>query len=289
MDPEQKAKEKAAADLLLTQEILNSVCQNTAEGIEILKKSVKERNIRLVFGVAMIERLQNGTEGLRVLFKEYVHSHHRFDFSIGIVLRSLLLDYMIMLNVLEIMDRDNTPDVEKIKEMDDFCLRMLSDSAIYALKYFQANSDTLYGEKKKSILAQLVQNHPFCFEPYANDGSIPVLKVNKSYSQAELVKRLKNSEKYKHLSRKEDWYMYYSKYDHFGAMYLSLSAQHIAKQFDNMCSAIRELPYSLILMISYLCSVFPNNELLAKHQAKCLAILQKIEKMENETTPSDSE
>ncbi len=278
MKPDEQAKEKAAADLSLTQEILDCVCKDTSEAIEILKKTVKERNIRLVFGVAIIERLQNGTEGLRVLFKEYVYNHRRFDFSIGIVLRSLLLDYMIMLNVLEIIDRDNILDEEKIKELDDFCLRMLSDSAIYALKYFQANSDSLFGEKKKSILSQLVQNHPFCFEPYANDGSIPVLKINKSYSQVELVKRLKNSPKYKHLSRKEDWYMYYSKYDHFGAMYLGLSAQHISKQFDNMCSAIRELPYSLVLMVTYLRTGFPANELLEKHQNKCLHIIHKIEK-----------
>lgn len=278
MKPERKAREKAATDLKLTQKILNCVCRDTAAAIDILKKSAEERNIRFVFAVAMIERLQNGTEGLRVLFKEYVYNHHRFDFSIGIVLRSLLLDYMIMLNVLEIIDRDNLPDKEKIKELDDFCLRMLSDSAIYALKYFQANSDTLFGEKKKSILSQLVQNHPFCFEPYADDGSIPVLKVNKSYSQVELVKRLKNSAKYKHLSRKEDWYMYYSKYDHFGAMYLGLSAQHISKQFDNMCSAIRELPYSLVLMITYLRTGFPENKLLEQHQKKCLEIIHKIEK-----------
>jgi hypothetical protein len=282
MISKQEQAKRMVENLNLCNEILDGVCKNAEEAIQILAKSGIEREMKLLFCLAMLERLRNGTEGVRTLFAQYVANHRKYDFSIGIVLRSMLLDYMIMLNVLEILDRDGLDDEARLAELDNFCLRMLSDSAIHSLNYFEANVDSIPAERLKTMYEAVYQHHPYCFEPYAFDGTKPKLKVQKSFSQKELVNRLKCSMKYKHLSRKEHWYIYYSKYDHFGSMYYSLSWQDLPDQFEHMTIALRELPRSLVLIVAFLTILLPDHESFRKHLEKCTILPLKIDDIENE-------
>lgn len=211
---------------------------------DIVRK--KEKSIIQAFTRCMLERFHDAMQGVHVLFGKYLENR-KMDFSLGIVLRSMFLDYLIMLNVFEIILRHGEDSKKRNEELNQFCLQMLSDTAIHTLSYFDAN--TIEPEKLNGMYSTLVYFHEECFEPYAHDGSRPVLKIKRSLSQKELVNRLKKSA-FPHLARKEDKYMFYSKYDHFGKMYSALQNRPVPDEFIFMAEGIRELPRSLALMVS---------------------------------------
>lgn len=260
-------------------EILRIVIDVSEKTLLLARK--KEKNMMLIFCISMLERIHAASEGIAVLLKEYSHNHRKFDFSIGIITRSVLLDYLIMLNVIEILHRKNHDPVARQEELETFCLTMLSDSAIHTLKYFKSNLDSIPKERLKGMYSMQVRLHEYCFEPYAHDGSEPILKIKKQFSQQELVKRLKKSKELSHLSRKEDWYMYYSKYDHFGQMYHGISKQSIADEFLNMDLALREFPFSLTLMLMLLQILYKEDESIGKQLSIISHLAQKISEIDD--------
>ncbi|MFZ2782877.1 MAG: hypothetical protein WAZ36_00650 [Sediminibacterium sp.] len=241
----------------------------------------KTESIVQTFAVCMLERLHAGSEAVKLLFEQYVAVHRKFDYSIGILMRSMLLDYMILLNTFDIIHtyEEDPPKMEEL--LNHFCLTMLSDSAYHALKYFKANVDIIPAEKLKGMYSMLVYLHQECFESYAHDGTEPVLKIKKMISQAQMVNRLKKSTHLSHLSRKEDWYMYYSKYDHFGKMYHGLSKRPLPDEFSNMGLAIRELPRSLALMLTLLAIVFPTDAIIIAQFEKAKLYAEALRKKED--------
>lgn len=75
--------------------------------------------------------------------------------------------------------------------------------------------------------------------------------------------------------------MFYSKYDHFGKMYSSVSKRPLTHEFIHMGQNIRELPRSLGLMIGLLIVKPPEDKNLLAFRDKLEPWLKAIEEREN--------
>jgi len=232
-----------------------------------------QKSIIKTFTYCALERLNVASISLHTLYGKYL-SERKYEFSIGIIMRTVYLDYLILLNALEIVFRNNENNNPYEEELSDFCLTMLSDSAIHALKYFDSNK--VPQEKLARMYSLQVHMHEECFEPYAHDGTKPILKKKKSFSQQELVKRLKKSS-YPHLSRKEDAYMFYSKYDHFGKMYHKISRRPLTAEFIHLGENLRELPRSLALIVVLLRLLAPEDVNLIADAKRVEEYIQKMD------------
>ncbi|MES2006316.1 MAG: hypothetical protein V4450_17490 [Bacteroidota bacterium] len=198
------------------------------------------------FLTCMVERLHAGILSIDPLFSHYL-KEPRIQFSLGILIRALHLDYLIMLNVLEIMKRNDNNTQSLLKEAEHFCHIMLSDSARHTLNLFKTNN--IPPKVRKQLYIDLVRRHSECFKPYANDGSVPVLLLDQSYSPNRLVKKLRESSMPR-LANKDHHYQFYSKYDHFGKLFHTISKNEFTWEFVHLGEAIRELPRSFGIMLT---------------------------------------
>lgn len=211
----------------------------------------KDNTIIQQFCLCLLHRVNSATEGIKPAFGKYLEDR-KFDFVIGITIRAILLDNLIVLNAMEIcLKYRNEPETLE-KELNEFCLIMLSDTARHTLNYFKANQRYITQDMLANMYKSLVKTNPDCFHTYTNDGTAPELKISKFYRTADLVKNLKQSEHIGYMGKKENPYMYYSKYDHFGQMYYHLAKRQLPEEFYIMEDAISEFPrivaYSSVLL-----------------------------------------
>ncbi|MBK7884417.1 MAG: hypothetical protein IPJ81_11985 [Chitinophagaceae bacterium] len=200
----------------------------------------KELNIVQFFCIGLLERLKNTSLALKALLDK-INSNPSLEFACGIIIRSALLDKLIVLNLYEVLSKNQTTSItesEKEEIVKNFCEEMLSDGLAHTLKYVKAAKDVNLITHKKllEIFKNFVSKHKIFFEPYANDGSMPVVKY-KYTSPEKLFKKLANTP-LKALSNIYDTYLFFSKYDHFGILYYEVSKQKYIEQLDRISKAI---------------------------------------------------
>ncbi len=133
------------------------------------------------------------------------------EFSIGIIVRSLLMDCILIqyLRYLTLQVEVKGNDFVK-KEIDKYTLMFIADGTSYMINDFYGQ-ENITAEKKKEIGQKLSSIFPGLFENDANGK--PVLK---SEFKLNLKNIYTNSEHPDLLTRKTVYnlYLYYSKYDH---------------------------------------------------------------------------
>jgi len=200
------------------------------------------------FCLCMIERLNFSSVSLKALLKIALENS-KVEYSCGIILRSVFLDSIILLNALEITGKT---DQGMLSELNKFCFDMLGDSVKHTLvnfkdEYSQESQDTI-----KNMYSNLVAENLDFFELYANDGTPPVPKDIRKYTNKELVGNIKKSKDFNQRVDLYRAYLYYSKYDHFGHMFYSLSRKDFLIRLDNLNKAIREIPKAFLFAQSML-------------------------------------
>ena len=198
------------------------------------------------FVTCMIERLHAGILCIDPLFSHYLRDS-RIQFGLGIMLRALHLDYLIMLNVWEIISR-NKPDREPMmKELELFCHTMLTDGAKHTLNLFK--HEEMPEHVRKHLFSDLVRRYPECFKPYTHDGSVPELLIKDTLGPKQIIDKLKKSS-LPWFANKAHAYQFYSKYDHFTKLFSIISTQDFTREFIHLAEAIRELPRSFSIMLT---------------------------------------
>ncbi|HEY1038255.1 MAG TPA: hypothetical protein VGF30_02570 [Bacteroidia bacterium] len=229
------------------------------------------------FCFCMLHRLNTAIQGIKSVFGKYFGDHRRYDFTIGITLRAILLDYIIVLNAVEIYAKnEHSPAVAKEK-LEEFAIIALSDAARHTLKYFKTNQQYIPKESLAEMYSSLVKSNPNCFKPYANDGSEPQLINSTPLKISDLIHRIREST---HINRKFseiNAYIYYSKYDHFGQMYYHLSKRQLPEEFENMADAIAHLPVAVACNVALLSIYHPEDKDLEKQATRVGIYSQKVE------------
>ena len=202
-----------------------------------------------LFCFYMIERLNFSSRGLVPLLKDFT-SQSQLEYCCGIIMRTVLLDYMIVLNayVIILEDIDSKDFKEKLNK---FCSTMLSDCVNHTLNDVQKLR--IPEEDLKMIYRGIAKIYSDCLEPYPNDGSKPIpLIKNSDYSNGKLFEKLFNSKELRKYSNVYQGYLFYSKYDHFGRMYYDIARHDTVKKIYRMNESIKLFPRMLMFTLSIL-------------------------------------
>lgn len=197
----------------------------------------KQLNSIQFFSATLLERLSKAAKGLKVLLSG-INSNQDLEFSCGIILRSSLLDILIVQNLYKILienEESTKSEAEKEEVVKDFCDKMLADGLENTVKYIKAAKDVniINQQQLADTYKNFVSNYQKFFEPYANDGTLPKPKYN-FISPDKLFKQLANTPKLKELAKIYDSYLFFSKYDHFGILYYETSRQSYLEKLNRI-------------------------------------------------------
>lgn len=219
---------------------LNFVIDHCGKTSQHLDK--KDLNSIQFFCIGLLERLSSSSLALKVLL-EKINGNPPLEYACGIILRSTLLDALIVLNLYNILMENEASKktyAEKEQIVKEFCDTLLSDGLENTLKYIKAAKDVniITQQQLADTYKNFVAARQIFFEPYANDGSMPVVKNKKYYNPTDLFKRIANNPELKELSKIYDSYLFFSKYDHFGILYYEVSRQKYTDQLERISKGI---------------------------------------------------
>lgn len=197
----------------------------------------KQLNSIQFFSATLLERLSKAAKGLKVLLSD-INNNQDLEFSCGIILRSSLLDILIVQNLYKILIENEASaktEAEKEEIVKEFCDKMLADGLENTVKYIKAARDVniINQQQLADTYKNFVKNYSKFFEPYANDGTVPKPKYT-FISPDKLFKNLANTPKLKELSKIYDSYLFFSKYDHFGVLYYETSRQSYLEKLNRI-------------------------------------------------------
>lgn len=226
----------------------------------------KELSLTQTFCLGIIERLCHSTKTLKTLF-EKIETEPSHEYSIGIIVRALLLDTLTGMNLFKIhCDSEANKDTEEVndKKSSLFCEINLSDGLSKTLSYL--SNAKKYGfidkEQLKESYKNTVASKSYFFEPYLNDGTIPVLKHKKYFSPQKLFEILASDANMKKTASIYDAYLYFSKYDHFGIMYYEIIRMNKDEKQRTYLEAFEGLVAHLTFLIVILNKTFKTDNLL---------------------------
>jgi len=223
---------------------INDHCNKTS--IYLDKKTINKIQ---VFCLGLLERLSNSSNAIAILL-EQIQVNPSLEYACGIILRSSLLDALIVFNLYQKMTENEDglrTYTEKEQILNKFCESIFSDGLENTIRYLKEakNLNLLTQGILQESYVNLVKGKEFLFEPYNNLGSEPIVKEKKPFSPTSLFKNIAISPKLKELSKIYDSYLFFSKYDHFGIIYYEVRKY----EFVNKLRLIRQSIE--ILMLSH--------------------------------------
>lgn len=257
---------------------LNFIIKNSTEVCNHLYG--KELSLTPTFCLGIIERLCHSSKTIKSLLEkiELVPSH---ESSVGIILRTLLLDTLMGMNLFKIYcDSEVEGDSQEIiyEKSSIFCAINLSDGLSKTLSYL--TDAKKYGyineEQLKEAYKNTVTSKSYFFEPYHNDGTVPVLRHRKYFSPQKLFEVLASDPNMKKTASIYDAYLYFSKYDHFGIMYYEIIRMDKMEKQRIYIEAFEALVAHLTFLIIILLKTFEKDEFL---KVKAMQVNEYFEKM----------
>ena len=206
-------------------------------------------------------------------------SNTKVEYSCGIIIRSVLLDYLIVLNAHEIYDRNLKNSQNFYLELKDYSIMMLCDTVRKTLEYLESLKNQFTKEDIGKMYINLVAMNPECFEIYNNNGSKPIIKSKEYRSPQKLFNTLMKSKKFKNYRGIYEIYLFYSKYEHFGQMFYGLSRKTPIDQLANIDKAIKEFPRVLLFTVIILETLYGSDNFLKVKYQEIVSFMDEIDKM----------
>ena len=235
-------------------ELMTKECDVISQ--EFNKKKVRGEEF---FCLLMLKRLNSSCHSLRILM-EGLNENGKSEYSCGIIVRSVLLDTMISINVMiKFLDESEARD----ENLTNYCSIWLADSLRHSIE----NVSELYQNKTKEvrikIISNIVNRHPDFFDENTINSEQPKLKkkFGKPENAAELYRNIKDSD-LERLSSIYEGYLFYSKYDHFGQMSYEISGNDMMMRIDFLNRSIDSFLYHLFYLIIILKSFNLENIIL---------------------------
>lgn len=234
----------------------------------------KDLNQIQYFCIGMLERLGGSSLAVRELLPK-INANPTLDFSCGLILRSFLLDYLVIVILYKIIyenDLEKREFEEAKKKVETFCNECLSDGLPQTLTYIKAavEAKILTPEKEKEIYNNMARNYKIFFEPHDADGTLPILKNKKQINARELFKEIANHPDISNLAIVYDLYVYYSKYDHFGIMYFDIIREKHTDKLAKISKAI-ELQIAAQSLLHFALRLYSNNDSFLESQSNIAA------------------
>lgn len=206
-----------------------------------------DSNIR-TFCLLMLDRLNLASVGIKGLLAP-LEKNNKIEFSIGLIIRSVILDHMLIIHVLSII-KDAKQHIDQsliIEEVNNVCHSYLVEGLGKQLTLIEKIKPFASAEKVKNIYSNLYNLNPNYFKPYNHNGTKPeLLKHAGSKTGKKNFDMLKEKNSFfKNYNRIYFPYAHYSKYDHFGILHYEYSRQDDLFKLQIMKEALNMFPEQL--------------------------------------------
>jgi hypothetical protein len=236
----------------------------------------KELEEVTMFCMCMLDRLNFSSESLKVLMNNFL-ANTKMEYSSGIIIRSVLLDYLIVLNAMDVYGKNLMDGPKLYRELNEFCLMMLCDSVRNTMEYFDSLKGQIPDETLSNMYNNLVAMNSKCFEPYTNDGTRPIIRTKVYKSPKQMFNTLLTSKELSRYKSVYEAYLFYSKYDHFGQMFYGLSRRKPIDQLGNIDKVISIFPRILLFTTVILETLFGGDEFLKTKREAITLFIDEIE------------
>jgi hypothetical protein len=216
------------------------------------------------FTLGMLQRLLNATVAIKVLLREFKKNNIN-DFAIGIIMRPILLDTHIGLNLLAILKSglsSNLKNEELIEKLDRFCNGTLSDGLKQTLNYFEQKES--YGfiatKELNDIYNVFTAKYSDFLEQKDGINTKPKTKNGldtKANSQFQNLAKDNDMKEIGH--RLYDLYSIYSKYDHFGFLFFDVNNSEKEVKSERIFASISMFVNHYANLCDLLQRVTPND------------------------------
>jgi hypothetical protein len=219
------------------------------------------------FALGMLQRLRNTSVAIKTLLPEYL-KNSGYDFSLGIILRPIILDALIGFNLYSLLKKGLAEKLERkelIDKVDFFCNAMLGDGLVQTLRYFKQmeNHKLAEADKVKEMYNHFaVKYADFLIQPDGiNTIPRPKHKIeSKANSQFNTLAGDEDMKPIGHLLY--DLYTVYSKYDHFGFLSFELIDSEKETKSDRIAATLSLFVNHYANLCDILQRVTPNNAVL---------------------------
>jgi hypothetical protein len=257
---------------------LNYVIEATEKILTHFHQTSMDNHVR-TFCLLMLERLNFASEGIKALIPSF-GENTKLEYTIGITVRSVVLDNLILMNAVNIVSASTVNDTPEdiYAKLNQFCLDRLSEGLNKTLKYIDKIKDDIGSEKLSNIYSNIFNSNQQYFDPYTYDGTRPTLKSRANSIATDLHRALKQSANLSKSATIYDAYVYYSQYDHFGGMFYTFSRLPSQDKIKMLDRAIRAFPKSLLFANVILHSVNSTDAFLAETLKLTSEFIDEVEK-----------
>lgn len=217
------------------------------------------------FTLGMLQRLLYSSKAIKKLLSDYYDSPE-LDFSIGILIRPVILDSLIGFNLLAILKDCLAEKLHMdliIEKIDKFCNGILSDGLLQTLKYFKQleSYGLIEADDLKGMYNQFSSNYTnFLAQPNGRN----------TMPEAKYVVNSKANNQFKILAQDLDLkpiahslyelYSIYSKYDHFGFLFFEIYNYEQEIKIKRISAAISFFVNHCANLYDMLQRVTPNDQ-----------------------------
>jgi hypothetical protein len=225
------------------------------------------------FYLGLCERLHAGAKGLKVLLSTLDSQNEReLEFSSGLVIRTLLLDFLIGLRGYDIFNNARQlgkARVDTEAELIGYCNSVLADGVTHTFRHLThfKNEGAITQDQLNEAFRNMAQKYQAFVGPYNEDSKAPAPRFPPAPKVLDLFKILSSGEQsLKELAKNYDTYSFYSKYEHFNIMSYDLMRRYTAEQDHTLKSSVKLLVLHLFIS-SQVMEAFASDEFL-KEQTK---------------------
>lgn len=216
------------------------------------------------FCLIMIDRLNLVCEGINECFDHY-NENNKIEFTIGLSLRAVLLDYLITMVAHNQLKEDKEAGKSNFdigNKLNRYCQGYLSEGIQKTFNHINLIGEEIDASEKAQVYSALYYSNPNLFHTYHHDGSEPKLIYTSTLQNKQLFEKIRNSKTFKKVAWVYHSYLYYSKYDHFGNMYYQLSRNHNVNKLQTMERAVTVLQAFMGSLVYIMLHVYPDDTVL---------------------------
>lgn len=225
-------------------------------GNQILEKvEDKTQNIDLLIYRDFFERFIFCLDAIRSILPNYEYNTYSKDYSLALLLRTSLLDFMTILYLMTFLDKDSNVNVSKnykteLGRLLTGHIKRILERVIGDRQYKQIDN-----EEYKRIINYYHSNFSFLFENDTFDINVPLqsLKFKSEIRNKEIFKRLEKhpDRNINYYSRAIGLYDVYSKYEHYGVASRSFQRVDVNERFRNISLSIELIVEGIVKAFNF--------------------------------------
>lgn len=238
----------------------------------IQKTQLHFNHVDLNFGqqlaIGMLQRLLH----VSITFKftlENIEKFPQLEFSAGLSGRAVILDTLIITDLItSLVEPEEKLTQEQLKiKSEELIKAILSDGLNSTLDYFAIAYQYRYVNetKAKILFNSFALRYKDFLKPKEMDGVKPEVLFKKQINAKDIFIKLAKEPITKDLGKIYDTYLFYSKYDHFSAMYFDAINTPLEKKIQHLNTCI-EILISHQMNLFFILSYWSNNDDFVKEQ-----------------------